>query len=152
MAQGSLFGGATSARAFVVNVDGGSRGNPGPAAAGWVIRDASDGQAVVEEGLYVGTETNNRAEYMGLLFALEDLHLLKASKVLVRADSQLMVLQMQGQYKVKNAGLKGLFARCRRLSQAFESFRIEHVRREENRDADRMVNAALDEAKKAQQP
>ena len=103
---------------------------------------------MIEEGLYVGTETNNRAEYFALLFALEDLMLLKADEVVVRTDSELLMYQVRGDYRVKNAGLRGLYARAKRLAGAFKSFHIEHVPREENRDADRMVNAALDEEKK----
>ena len=150
MSQGSLF--APSGRAFVVNIDGASRGNPGPAAAGWIVRDASDGQVLIEEGLFLGEETNNRAEYFALLFALEDAMMLKASDVIVRSDSQLLVMQMNGQYRVKNANLKGLHERAKRLSGAFNSFDIEFVSRDENREADKAANLALDEHRKAAPP
>lgn len=142
MAQGSLFGALT--RSFVINVDGASRGNPGPAAAGWVIRDASDSQVLLEEGLYLGTETSNRAEYFALLFALEDALLLRTSELLVRSDSQLLVRQMTGEYRVKNRALKPLFTRAKRLAAAFKLFRIEHIPRSQNTDADRAANQALD--------
>ena len=143
MGDGDLFSRGRG-RSFIVNVDGASRGNPGPASAAWIIRDASDGEVLIEEGLFLGSETNNRAEYMALLFALEDALLLDAEEVTVRSDSELLVRQMQGKYKVKNAGLKGLFARSKRLSGSFKSFEIEHVPRDQNRDADRAANEALD--------
>lgn len=143
MTQGSFFA-ASAKRVFVANIDGASRGNPGPAAAAWVIRDAADGQVVIEEGLCLGEETNNRAEYFALLFALEDAHLLKAESLTVRSDSELLVKQMKGMYRVKNTNLKSLFARAKRLASALKSFHIEHVPREENKDADRAANAALD--------
>ena len=149
MSQGALFD--RPKRAFVINVDGASRGNPGPAAAGWVIRDARDGQVLIEEGLFLGDETNNRAEYLALLFALEDAMLLRADEVAVRSDSELLVKQMTGAYRVKNPGLKGLHQRVTRLAAGFASFRVEHVPREDNRDADRAANAALD-ARKGKHP
>lgn len=146
MPQGTLFG--PDVRGFIINVDGASRGNPGPAAAGWVIRDA-DGQILIEEGLHIGDDTNNRAEYLALIFALEDALMLRGEAVVVRSDSELLVKQINGEYRVKNAGLKGFFARVKRLGGGFKSFHVEHVRREENREADRAANEALDEAKKS---
>ena len=146
MPQGTLFG--QDVRGFIINVDGASRGNPGPAAAGWVIRDA-DGQVLIEEGLHIGDDTNNRAEYLALIFALEDALMLKAEAVLVRSDSELLVKQIKGEYRVKNAGLKGFFARVKRLEGAFKLFRVEHIRREANGEADRAANEALDEVKRS---
>jgi len=141
---GGLFDGGE--RAFIINIDGASRGNPGPAAAAWVIRDARDGQVIIEEGIYLGADTNNRAEYFALLFALEDAHLLSAAAVRVLSDSQLLVKQMRGEYRVKNRNLKPLFQRARRLADAFAEFSIRHVPRRENLDADRAANEALDAA------
>ncbi len=146
MPQGSLFDG--SSRSFVANIDGASRGNPGPSAAAWVIRDASDSQIIIDEGLFLGEETNNRAEYFALLFALEDALLLKTSSLVVRSDSELLVKQMLGQYRVKNKNLAPLFTRARRLADSLPSFTITHVPREENRDADRTANETLDAVKK----
>lgn len=146
MPQGSLFG--SQGRSFLINIDGASRGNPGPAAAGWVIRDASDGQVLVEEGLFLGDETNNRAEYFALLFALEDALALSATDVKVLADSELIVKQVRGEYRVKNSGLKPLFQRARRLAEYLTAFSIAHVPRDENRDADRAANAAIDRQRK----
>ncbi len=146
MPEGRLF--AESGRNFIINADGASRGNPGPAAAGWVIRDATDGQILLEEGLFLGKETNNRAEYFALLFALEDALMLSAHSVEVRLDAQLLVRQLQGRYRVKNRDLRPLFKRVKRLAGAFERFTIKHVPREENREADAAANAALDAQKK----
>jgi len=140
----TLFDGAP--RAFIANVDGASRGNPGPAAAGWVIRDASDGQVIIEEGLFLGKETNNRAEYFALLFAVEDAMLLGATELTIRSDSELLVRQMLGRYRVKNRDLKPLFQRVKRLSGYFGAFHVEHVSREDNREADKAANQALNEA------
>lgn len=134
---------------LVLNIDGGSRGNPGPAAAGWVIRDAESGVILADEGLYIGEETNNRAEYMALLFGLEDALALKSEAIVIRSDSELLVKQMNGQYRVKNEGLKGLYLRARRLASHFKSFRIQHVPREQNREADAAANRAMDEHAKA---
>ena len=143
MAQGSLFAGG---RDFIINIDGASRGNPGPSAAAWVIQD-KDGQILIEEGLYLGKETNNRAEYFGLLFGLEDALLLKADSVEVRSDSQLLVRQMTGEYRVKNTDLKPIYLRAKRLSQSIANFKITHVPREENKVADHAANVALDAEK-----
>ncbi len=145
MPQGGLFDGER--RAFVINIDGASRGNPGPSAAAWVIRDARDGQVIIEEGLRLGIDTNNRAEYFALLFALEDAMLLGADAVRVLSDSQLLVRQMRGEYRMKNENLRPLFLRARRLAGAFERFAIDHVPRSENADADRAANKALDSAR-----
>ena len=147
MRQADLFS-APRGPSLVINADGASRGNPGPAGAGWVIRDGSDGEVIIEEGLFLGVETNNRAEYFALLFALEDALLLRAENVSVRLDSELLVKQITGVYRVKNAALRGLYARIKRLSGSFKSFRIAHVPREENRAADRAANAALDDEAK----
>lgn len=126
------------------NIDGGSRGNPGPAAYGVVIRDGR-GEVVARLKKYIGQNTNNVAEYFGLIAALDyaQTHGIRALRL--ESDSELMVKQMRGQYKVKSADLKPLFERARKMSQGLESFRIEHVRREQNREADALVNQALDE-------
>lgn len=142
MPQGGLFEGEK--HSFIINIDGASRGNPGPASAAWVIRDARDGQVVLEEGLFLGSETNNRAEYFALLFALEDALLLSAGAVEIRSDSELLVKQMRGEYRVKNRNLKPLFLRARRMADSFMQFKIRHVPRAQNTDADRAANAALD--------
>jgi ribonuclease HI len=125
-------------------VDGGSRGNPGPAAYGVVVRDPR-GEIVARLKKYIGKNTNNVAEYFGLIAALDyaQNHGIRALRI--ESDSELMVKQMRGQYKVKSEELKPLFERAKKMSQAFESFRISHVYREQNKEADALVNQALDE-------
>jgi ribonuclease HI len=126
------------------NIDGAARGNPGPASYGVVIRDGS-GVLVAKLKKYIGRMTNNVAEYYGLIAALDyaESHGIRALRV--ESDSELMVKQMQGQYKVKSEDLRPLFERAKKMSLGFESFRIDHVYREQNREADTLANEALDE-------
>jgi probable phosphoglycerate mutase len=126
------------------NIDGAARGNPGPASYGVVIRDGS-GVLVAKLKKYIGRMTNNVAEYYGLIAALDyaESHGIRALRV--ESDSELMVKQMQGQYKVKSEDLRPLFERAKKMSLGFESFRIDHVYREQNREADALANEALDE-------
>ena len=130
--------------AHQANIDGGSRGNPGPAAYGVVIRDGR-GEIVARLKKYIGHNTNNVAEYFGLIAALDYAQTHGVRAMRVESDSELMVKQMRGQYKVKSADLKPLFERAKKMSQTLESFRIDHVYREQNREADALVNQALDE-------
>jgi ribonuclease HI len=145
---GGLFGDAAPdpkhVAAYQANIDGGSRGNPGPAAYGVVIRDGR-GEIVARLKKYIGQNTNNVTEYFGLIAALDyaQTHGIRALRV--ESDSELMVKQMRGQYKVKSEDLKPLFERAKKMSQTLESFRIDHVYREQNREADALVNQALDE-------
>jgi ribonuclease HI len=143
-----LFGEAEPERkaiaAYQANVDGGSRGNPGPAAYGVVVRDPR-GEIVARLKKYIGINTNNVAEYFGLIAALDYAQNHGIRGLHVESDSELMVKQMRGQYKVKSAELKPLFERANKMSQTFESFRISHVYREQNKEADALVNQALDE-------
>ena len=127
----------------VVYIDGGSRGNPGDSAVGVFACDADD-RPVAAFGRFLGTMTNNEAEYNGLLAALEWAHEEDVQHLLVKSDSQLMVRQMNGQYRVKSANLKPLFADAKRRAQEFRRFAIEHVRREGNVEADRLANLAMD--------
>jgi len=129
---------------MTAHIDGGARGNPGPAAYGVIVRN-SDGKIVEELGKYLGLQTNNFAEYSGLLAALEYAQQEKLSALKVFSDSELLVKQMKGQYKVKSPGLIALYERARTLARQLQHFSIEHVRREKNRDADRMVNQVLDQ-------
>jgi ribonuclease HI len=129
--------------AFVANIDGGARGNPGPAAYGVVIRNAK-GEIVEELGEYIGIQTNNVAEYSGLLAALEYAERQKIGSLKILSDSELLVRQMRGQYKVKNPALRGLFERAERMVRKLQKFSIDHVMRESNKDADRLVNQVLD--------
>ncbi|MHB1016833.1 MAG: ribonuclease HI family protein [Coriobacteriia bacterium] len=128
---------------WTVNSDGGSRGNPGPGGAGIVVRDPS-GEIVARGGSYLGSVTNNVAEYEGLLWGMRAARALGAGSVLMRADSELVVKQMRGEYRVKNEGLKPLFLQAQTLVRSFASVKFEHVRREANAEADALVNEAMD--------
>lgn len=127
----------------VINTDGAARGNPGPAGAGFVV--SKNGKVIESQAQYLGERTNNYAEYSALILALERALELKASRLIVKSDSELMVRQIKGEYKVKNKDLQVLFAKASRLIARLESFEIVHVRREENREADLMANRAIDE-------
>ena len=127
------------------NIDGGSRGNPGPASYGVVIRDPR-GEIVARLKKYIGRTTNNVAEYYGLIAALDYAQSNNIRSLRIESDSELMVKQMRGQYKVKSVDLKPLFERAKKMSQTFSAFRIEHVYREQNKEADALANEAMDEA------
>ena len=129
---------------FRAAFDGGSRGNPGPAAWGVAVFDAQGAYLEGHAG-FLGRATNNVAEYHGLIEALRLAGDRNASNVEIQADSELIVRQLHGEYRVRNATLKPLYVEAMRRIRQFESFRIRHVRREANRDADRLVNAALDQ-------
>jgi ribonuclease HI len=129
----------------VANIDGASRGNPGPASYAVVLRDP-EGKIALELAKNIGRETNNVAEYFALLAALDYAASHNIAALRVRSDSELLVRQMQGRYKVKSADLKPLHERATKLSRQLQYFAIEHVRRELNRDADALANVALDSA------
>jgi ribonuclease HI len=126
-----------------VNVDGGARGNPGPAAIGVVLRNG-DGSVVEELGERIGEATNNVAEYRALLRGIELAAGHGADELELIGDSELVVRQVEGRYKVKNVGMKELHEKVKRALHSFDSWSIRHVRRAENADADRLVNEALD--------
>ena len=126
----------------VLRTDGGSRGNPGPAGAGFVIEVRGD--VICRGGRYLGAVTNNIAEYEALIWGLENVSALGYSDVAVFADSELLVKQLNGQYRVKNEGLKPLFVRATVLLRGFSRTKISHVRREFNAAADAMANDAMD--------
>jgi ribonuclease HI len=129
----------------IANIDGASRGNPGPASYAVVIRDPS-GKAILELAKNIGRETNNVAEYYALLAALDYATSHNISSLRIRSDSELLVRQMQGRYKVKSADLKPLHERASKMAKQIGYFAIEHVRRELNRDADALANVVLDQA------
>ncbi len=129
-------------------IDGGARGNPGPAGYGVRI-EAADGTLVDELHGGLGIATNNVAEYNGLLAALAWAVDHGHATVQIRADSELLVKQMRGEYKVKNAGLQPLVARARILVGQLENVSFQHVRREQNKEADRLSNLGMDEAEAA---
>lgn len=124
-------------------VDGASRGNPGPAAYAVVIQ-SPDGKRVFQMGKYLGRATNNVAEYYGLITALDYAGTHGIRRLRVRSDSELLVRQIHGHYKVKSAALRPLHEHARKLIAGFEFFAIEHVRRELNTEADALCNEALD--------
>jgi ribonuclease HI len=133
------------AEAFRAAIDGGSRGNPGPAAWGVAVLDDA-GVCIEGHGEPIGKATNNVAEYQALLEALALAARRGATRVEIRSDSELLVRQIEGRYRVRHPALQPLHAEAARRIRAFESFRIVHVPREENKDADRLVNLALDRA------
>lgn len=126
-----------------IHTDGASRNNPGPAGIGVVIADAS-GTVLKQFGEYLGLATNNVAEYTAFVRALEEARAMGASRIVVSSDSELLVRQINGQYTVKNEGLKGLHQRAMALFRSFPSASIRHVRREENEAADALARAAID--------
>jgi ribonuclease HI len=132
---------------IIAHIDGGSRGNPGPAAYAVVV-SAEDGTRLASVSKYLGHATNNVAEYEGLLAALDYAIEHNYRRLKIITDSELLARQINGQYKVKNPNLKGLYDRAGTLIAQFDAFRIEHVRREHNREADRMANEAMDAAAK----
>ncbi len=127
----------------VVNVDGGARGNPGPAAIAAVVQDAG-GEVLEESAEQIGRATNNVAEYRALLLGIERAAAIGATEVELVGDSELIVRQVKGEYKVKDAALRDLHTQVRRALAPFEAWTIRHVRRELNSEADRLVNEALD--------
>lgn len=128
--------------------DGGARGNPGPAAAGVVLEDSSD-NTVKELGLYLGEITNNQAEYKALILGMETAQTMGVKELDCILDSELVVRQLIGEYKVKNAGLRPLWQEAKNLEKKFDKITYSHVKRHKNKDADRLVNEVLDEIKRS---
>ncbi|MEU7977620.1 bifunctional RNase H/acid phosphatase [Micromonospora sp. NPDC049081] len=133
-------------RAVVIEADGGSRGNPGPAGFGAVVRDPASGEVLAERAEAIGTATNNVAEYRGLIAGLEAAAELGAVEVDARMDSKLVVEQMCGRWQIKHPGLRPLAARAAALVDRFDSVRFSWIPRERNRHADALANAAMDAA------
>jgi ribonuclease HI len=131
---------------LIVYADGGARGNPGPAAIGALVLDPAtdppERLATISER--IGQATNNTAEWRAILAALEAAREFPAREIEIRADSQLVIRQLEGSYRVRQAHLKPLFTRARELLAAYDDVRLVHVPRDENTDADALVNAALD--------
>ena len=128
----------------IANIDGGARGNPGP--AGYGVHIQQDDGTIVELKESLGVATNNVAEYNGLLAALRWGVEHGVKSLSVRSDSELLVKQMKGVYRVRSAGLQPLYDEARTLARAIGRVTFEHIRREYNRDADRLANEAMDEA------
>lgn len=127
----------------LIYVDGASRGNPGRAGAGAVIK-GPDGAVLKRLKKYLDITTNNMAEYQALIMAVEAAHSLRIRRIRVLADSELMVKQINGQYRVKSADLRPLYEKAVKLLKGFEEAKVEHVYREENSDADALANEAID--------
>ena len=126
----------------IIHADGLSRGNPGPAAVGATIKDGR-GQLLTSISQRIGRATNNQAEYRALIAALTEAHRLGATEASVYLDSELVVRQLNGRYRVKNASLKPLYYEASRLLSRLKSFTISHVPRRQNAEADRLANTAL---------
>ncbi|MBI2339889.1 MAG: ribonuclease HI family protein [Deltaproteobacteria bacterium] len=127
---------------WMMYTDGASRGNPGEAGAGALL--VSAGGKEIPLSRYLGTKTNNQAEYAALLMGLEELKKQKAGEVEIRADSELMVRQLKGEYRVKNEGLIPYYEKAKNLLKSFEKVSFCHVPREENKEADKLANEAID--------
>ena len=133
-----------SAKHFEIFIDGASRGNPGPAAAAFIIKDQG-GNAVVKKSLFIGENTNNAAEYFALTIALDEAKRLGASEAIIKSDSELIIKQMLGEYRIKNSNLKLFFKKAKNLAARFDRVDFVHISRSENKEADRLANNELDE-------
>lgn len=122
--------------------DGGSRGNPGPAGIGVVILD-SNKKKLKEINKYIGEATNNIAEYSAVIYGLEEASALGADEIVLYVDSELVAKQMNGEYRVKDDGIKPLFEKAVKVLKSFKSFEIEHIERSKNKEADKLVNKAI---------
>jgi ribonuclease HI len=127
---------------LILQFDGGSRGNPGPAGYGVVI-SSDDGVPLVTIGSFIGNATNNVAEYRGLIRGLEEALKLNATRLEVVGDSELVIRQMRREYKVRNPGLKPLFERADALAAKFQFIHFDHTRRDNNTLADKLANLAM---------
>ena len=136
---------------LLVWTDGGARGNPGPAAYAYVL-EADDGTVLAAHGEAIGVATNNVAEYRAVIAGLERARALGAHRVRLRADSLLLVQQLRGVWKVKNAGLRPLWEEAARLARGFDRVVFEHVPRGRNRAADALANRAMDAQGKVERP
>ncbi len=143
VSQPSLFGPPGGGSA-IANIDGGSRGNPGP--AGYGVRIQQEDGTIIELKAALPVATNNVAEYKGLLAALRWAVAARTDVLHVRSDSELLVKQMRGEYKVRNPGLQPLHVRARLLVAELDDVKFEHIRREFNTEADRLSNLGMDEA------
>ncbi len=129
---------------LVINIDGASRNNPGHSGAGVVVRDTT-GRVILEEALYLGIGTNNEAEYKALLLALEKARGLNGQEIVIRSDSELLVNQINGTYKVREPRLQSLYVKAIGMMEHFSAVKVIHVPRKENSHADKLANRALDD-------
>ncbi|HEX2193882.1 MAG TPA: ribonuclease HI family protein [Candidatus Limnocylindria bacterium] len=135
---------AAAARRMLIYTDGAARGNPGPAGAGALLRDAADGSVVAEIASFLGVRTNNYAEWTAVELALEEALAQGATHVDLRLDSELVARQISGRYRVKHPDLKPIHARVMALLARLAGYTVGHVPRELNREADRLSNVAID--------
>ena len=138
--------GSTSPPHLVVYVDGASSGNPGPCGCAAVVKTPG-GETVLEKARAFGPATNNVAEYQGLILGLEAAAVFKPRRLTIRSDSELLVRQLAGQYKVRSPRLKPLWKRARAMLGPFETVEIEHISRNENKEADALARKALEKAR-----
>ena len=131
------------AKSFQVYADGGARGNPGPAAIGVVLLDAN-GKKLEEVSKYIGNATNNVAEYLAVIYGLTEALLKNIKEVSLNVDSQLVAKQLRGEYKVKDQNIRKFFGIALNLLRGFDKVEIREIPREENKEADKLVNKALD--------
>ena len=129
-------------RKLFIYIDGGARGNPGPAGIGVVMLDSGK-KKIKEIYKYIGEATNNIAEYSALVCALEEARVYGAEDIVLHMDSELVAKQLSGEYKVKNAGIRNLFEKAVEILKVFNSFEIKHIDRSQNKDADKLVNKAI---------
>lgn len=128
----------------LIHIDGGARGNPGPAAAGVTLTTPDGSEPLFEAGYWLGEATNNVAEYQGLLHALKAAEAIGCTGLTIRSDSELMVKQVRGEYRVKAANLKPLYQQAIKRLAGFDRWEIGHVRRAGNARADQLANQAMD--------
>jgi ribonuclease HI/probable phosphoglycerate mutase len=132
----------------ILYCDGASRGNPGPSSIGYLLKD-EDGRVIFSEGRILPPGTNNQAEYQALIAGLQAARDRGVRNLLVRADSELMIRQMTGKYRVRNPGLLACYEQATNLSRSFDTIQFEHIPREQNAQADRLANEALDRSGKS---
>ncbi|MEO5927921.1 MAG: ribonuclease HI family protein [Patescibacteria group bacterium] len=130
---------------LTINTDGGARGNPGPAGIGVDIRDTKTGEVVEDHAVYLGVTTNNQAEYRAVILGLERAVALKATEVEIVTDSELLVKQANGEYKVKNPEIAKRYLEMKNLCTQLGRVKFRHVRREYNKRADELSNIAMDQ-------
>ncbi|MFH1201969.1 MAG: ribonuclease HI family protein [Candidatus Omnitrophota bacterium] len=135
-----------TAKKIDVFIDGASVGNPGPAGVGVIV--CEDGQVLKNLSKFIGETTNNVAEYMALIFALQEALIMRIDYLVVNTDSQLLANQISGDYKVKNSNLKLLYEQARHLISGFKDFKIRYIPRTENKGADKLATLAIKNSKK----
>jgi len=129
-------------KSIEIYVDGGARGNPGPAGVGVLILDGA-GKKIKDISKYIGEATNNVAEYSALLYGLEEALILRADELKINLDSELVVKQLNGEYRVKDVNLRPLFERALNMLKSFKNFELNHIDRSKNKEADKLVNRAI---------